>query len=56
MQVVAEGIELSEQWDRLRDLGCDLGQGFYFARPMSLDGVEEFLRTASDPLLDPDAA
>ena len=34
LEVVAEGIEMSEQWHTLRDLGCDLGQGFLFARPM----------------------
>jgi diguanylate cyclase (GGDEF)-like protein/PAS domain S-box-containing protein len=34
LEVVAEGIEMSEQWDTLRELGCDLGQGFLFAKPM----------------------
>ena len=34
-QVVAEGIELPEQMASLRDLGCELGQGFLFARPMA---------------------
>ncbi len=38
LEVVAEGIEHLDQWTRLRDLGCDLGQGFYFARP--LDAAE----------------
>jgi diguanylate cyclase (GGDEF)-like protein/PAS domain S-box-containing protein len=45
LEVVAEGIELSEQWTTLRDLGCDLGQGFLFARPMDADQVVEFLRS-----------
>ncbi|WP_372994852.1 EAL domain-containing protein [Marinobacter sp.] len=31
---VAEGIETEEQWRLLRGLGCQFGQGFYFARPM----------------------
>jgi diguanylate cyclase (GGDEF)-like protein/PAS domain S-box-containing protein len=31
--VVAEGVETSEQVGHLRDLGCDLGQGYFFARP-----------------------
>jgi EAL domain-containing protein (putative c-di-GMP-specific phosphodiesterase class I) len=31
---VAEGIESRAEWDLLRDLGCDLGQGYYVARPM----------------------
>jgi diguanylate cyclase (GGDEF)-like protein/PAS domain S-box-containing protein len=44
LDVVAEGIELPAQADALRDLGCDLGQGFYFARPMTADAVVEHLR------------
>jgi EAL domain-containing protein (putative c-di-GMP-specific phosphodiesterase class I) len=31
--VVAEGIEDRETARALRDMRCDLGQGFYFARP-----------------------
>ena len=34
MEVVAEGIETDRQAELLRDLGCDIGQGFLFARPM----------------------
>ena len=45
LEVVAEGIEFPEQWHALRDLGCELGQGFYFARPMDADATLEFLRT-----------
>ncbi len=33
-QVVAEGIETKAQLDDLAGFGCDLGQGFYWARPM----------------------
>lgn len=42
MQTVAEGIEGAVQVAGLRDLGCMLGQGFHFARPMpaeELDGL-----------------
>jgi diguanylate cyclase (GGDEF)-like protein/PAS domain S-box-containing protein len=46
LEVVAEGIELSEQWTTLRDLGCDKGQGFFFARPMAAETVLEFLRSS----------
>ncbi|RZZ85597.1 putative bifunctional diguanylate cyclase/phosphodiesterase [Pseudoxanthomonas winnipegensis] len=31
--VVAEGIESSAVWSRLREIGCDLGQGYYPGRP-----------------------
>jgi diguanylate cyclase (GGDEF)-like protein/PAS domain S-box-containing protein len=43
LQVVAEGIELDEQLQRLRDLGCELGQGFHFARPMDSKHVLDYL-------------
>ena len=45
LDVVAEGIELVEQWEPLRDLGCRLGQGFYFARPMDADATLTHLLT-----------
>jgi diguanylate cyclase (GGDEF)-like protein/PAS domain S-box-containing protein len=41
--VVAEGIERSEQWMALRDLGCEFGQGYFFARPMDGDALLEHL-------------
>jgi EAL domain-containing protein (putative c-di-GMP-specific phosphodiesterase class I) len=37
LEVVAEGIEEPEQAETLRALGCDLGQGFLFARPMTAE-------------------
>ncbi|AHG89648.1 diguanylate cyclase [Gemmatirosa kalamazoonensis] len=43
MRVVAEGIETEAQWTRLRELGCELGQGYYLARPAGLDDVERLL-------------
>jgi diguanylate cyclase (GGDEF)-like protein/PAS domain S-box-containing protein len=46
LQVVAEGIELTSQMSSLRDLGCDLGQGFLFARPMSIESVTRYLSDA----------
>ena len=44
LDVVAEGIERIDQLPSLRDLGCELGQGFLFARPMSKDSLDEFLK------------
>jgi diguanylate cyclase (GGDEF)-like protein len=43
LDVVAEGIELPGQIVSLRDLGCDLGQGFLFARPMNYEALVEYL-------------
>ncbi|WP_448549344.1 EAL domain-containing protein [Thalassotalea fusca] len=37
MEVVAEGITTEQEERFLRDLGCDIGQGFFYARPMSID-------------------
>jgi EAL domain-containing protein (putative c-di-GMP-specific phosphodiesterase class I) len=43
LEVVAEGIELAEQASSLEELGCELGQGFLFARPMNSDALTKFL-------------
>jgi diguanylate cyclase (GGDEF)-like protein/PAS domain S-box-containing protein len=51
LQVVAEGIELEEQMERLRDLGCGYGQGFYFARPMELSKCRDYLAARMHPML-----
>ena len=40
LRVVAEGIEDAEQLNILRALGCDAGQGFYFARPLDPEDAE----------------
>jgi EAL domain-containing protein (putative c-di-GMP-specific phosphodiesterase class I)/CheY-like chemotaxis protein len=34
MRSVAEGVELQSDWDLLRELGCDVAQGYFVARPM----------------------
>jgi len=41
--VLAEGVETNSQAEKLRQLGCDLCQGFLFARPMPADDVTEML-------------
>ena len=41
MSIIAEGVENREQFDYLRDLGCDMVQGFLFGRPMQLASVLE---------------
>jgi diguanylate cyclase (GGDEF)-like protein/PAS domain S-box-containing protein len=37
LSVTAEGVETADQLERLRGLGCELGQGFFFARPVPSD-------------------
>ena len=43
MSVVAEGIETATIARRLTEVGCDIGQGWYFARAMSAAGLVEWL-------------
>jgi diguanylate cyclase (GGDEF)-like protein/PAS domain S-box-containing protein len=43
LEVVAEGIEEPEQIGTLRELGCELGQGFLFARPMPQPALVSYL-------------
>ncbi len=44
LQVVAEGVESREIADRLRDLGCDLLQGYYFSKPIAAAELTEWLK------------
>ena len=41
MPVITEGVETKEQVDFLMDVGCDMFQGYYFAKPMSLENFEK---------------
>ena len=43
LEAVAEGIETAEQLAALRELGCQLGQGFFFARPLGPAAVDALL-------------
>lgn|GEM_PF-1921672 len=43
MRCLAEGIETEEQYRRLVELGCPLGQGFWFARPQSPDALVRYV-------------
>jgi len=44
IDVVAEGIETSEQYHLLRELGCRFGQGYLFAKPMPAEQASVLLR------------
>jgi diguanylate cyclase (GGDEF)-like protein/PAS domain S-box-containing protein len=44
ISVIAEGIETEEHWTQLARLGCDLGQGYYFSRPIAADAALGLVR------------
>lgn len=46
LDTLAEGIERSEQLAKLRDLGCDEGQGYYLSHPLDLDQTLELIRSS----------
>ena len=49
MNTVAEGIEREEQANTLRRLNCQFGQGYMFARPLDVTGIEQLLGLAPPP-------
>jgi EAL domain-containing protein (putative c-di-GMP-specific phosphodiesterase class I) len=51
LETIAEGIELKQQLSGLQDLGCELGQGFFFDRPIEPADIEFALRNAYAPLV-----
>lgn len=42
--MIAEGVETKEQMLALKELGCDIVQGYYFSRPVPADEFETFLK------------
>ena len=48
MRTVAEGVEIKEQVDFLASQGCDMIQGYYFAKPMPGADYEERMRAGVD--------
>jgi EAL domain-containing protein (putative c-di-GMP-specific phosphodiesterase class I) len=53
MHTVAEGIERSSQSERLQELGCALGQGFLFSRPLDAAAFLRLLRERGAAQLHP---
>ncbi len=47
LDVVAEGVETVDQLERLREIGCEYVQGYYFAKPMPVEAFERLV-TESD--------
>lgn len=44
---VSEGVETKEQVSFLKDAGCDIAQGYFYSRPLSLEAFEEYLNAQS---------
>ena len=54
MEVIAEGIETEEQFQQLKMLGCEYGQGYLFSRPVGNEAVEHLLAQDSKRDAEPD--
>jgi EAL domain-containing protein (putative c-di-GMP-specific phosphodiesterase class I) len=46
MKVVAEGVEEADQVERLKQIGCDFIQGFYYSRPLPAQEFQDFVSEA----------
>jgi diguanylate cyclase (GGDEF)-like protein/PAS domain S-box-containing protein len=44
LEVVAEGVETVEAWERLKALGCTIAQGYYLSPPVAAEHLSEWLR------------
>ena len=54
LATIAEGVETVQQLEALQKLGCDMAQGFYFARPMCADDLVAHLRREQVEIVLPD--
>ena len=43
LETIIEGVETEEALDRLRDMGCDLIQGYYYSWPLRQEDFEDYL-------------
>ncbi|MEE4281589.1 MAG: EAL domain-containing protein [Pseudomonadales bacterium] len=49
MKVVAEGVEEADQLERLKRIGCDYVQGYYYSKPLPADEFEAFVQAFKNP-------
>jgi EAL domain-containing protein (putative c-di-GMP-specific phosphodiesterase class I) len=46
MKLIAEGVETVEQLEQLRFLGSEIGQGYYFGKPLSDQHMDNVIANA----------
>jgi EAL domain-containing protein (putative c-di-GMP-specific phosphodiesterase class I) len=49
IRTLAEGVETEEQVRFLREIGCDMMQGYYYSKPFPPESMEAYLRSADTP-------
>ena len=49
LDMVAEGVETKDQADFLSECGCEIAQGFYYAKPMPLEDFNKKLQNQTKP-------
>ncbi len=52
MKVIAEGVETEEQLEKLKKLGCEYIQGFFYSKPLEMKMFEDLLKQSGGDLLD----
>jgi EAL domain-containing protein (putative c-di-GMP-specific phosphodiesterase class I) len=56
LRVIAEGVETIEQAERLRELGCEFAQGYYFSVPVNAQAATDMLAAKNRLLKSPQVA
>jgi EAL domain-containing protein (putative c-di-GMP-specific phosphodiesterase class I) len=49
LKAIAEGVETARQVERLLELGCEYGQGYYFSQPMEAKAAQQFMQQQIAP-------
>src|SRR5712671_2391640 len=49
LKVVAEGVETQAQADMLKEMGCELAQGYLYSKPVPSEAIEQLLRNGRSP-------
>ncbi|MGC2618362.1 MAG: EAL domain-containing protein, partial [Acidobacteriaceae bacterium] len=55
MKVIAEGVETAQEAAKLRELGCEYIQGYWFSKPLPFEVAMNFVQTWQAPQLEVEA-